>query len=122
MKFKKAAKAFVDSQSTGGRTYLVCSIILFFVAVATFSWLLFNVEEQNMLRYILYSSSMVLLTLGLVVFSAFAFSSPRKAAKFLWIPIALAALTFIGGLLLPTTPSTSFVFENGTPGISVELE
>lgn len=124
MNIQTIYKKYNDSFSTGGRSFLLCSVVLFLAAAATFIWVSTNVGNQNMLKYMLYSSSVVLVTLGLVLYSIFAFREPRKATTLLWIPLVAAVATFVAALFINDPEPSRVNFYDGTPltGISSDAK
>lgn len=121
MRIQTLYKKYTDSFYTGGRSFLLCSVLLFLAAMATLIWLSSHVGDQRMLKYMLYASSVVLVTLGMVIYSIFAFRIPEKASKFLWIPLVAAVATFIAALFIKDPAPSSVNFYDGTPGVTRQV-
>lgn len=121
MRIQTLYKRYTGSFYTGGRSFLLCSVLLLLVAVAVFIWLSTHVGDQRMLKYMLYASSVVLVMAGLTLYSIFAFRAPEKASKLLWIPLVAAVGTFIAALLVKDPEPTRVDFYDGSPAVTRQM-
>lgn len=86
----------------GAVIFLIGSILLFLGAVAIFIWLLSGAEQQNYVKYILYGSGFLVITLGVLLNTLFAIRAPHCCQWILWTSILLGIATFIVGLVIKT--------------------
>lgn len=89
----------------GSIIFLVCSALLFLGAIGIFVWLLVGASEVHSVKYILYASAFIAITLGILLYSIFVFRAPKTSTWILWCSMILGIATFIVGLSISDNPS-----------------
>lgn len=88
------------ASETGSMVFLISSIVLFLCAIGIMVWVLVDASENHMINNILYASAFLILTLGVLVYSLFAFRAPKFSTTTLWSTLALGVAVFIVGLCM----------------------
>ena len=116
---------YVKNKPSGSRSamlFQVCSGVLFLAAIGLFIWLRTDAAEQHMTKNIFYGSSFLVITLGILLYTAFSSRAPRFWTAVLWLSTVIGIATFVVGLCLKDPAPKTVVFDDGTPAATIELE
>lgn len=75
-----------------------------------------------MTKNIFYGSSFLVITLGILLYTAFSSRAPRFWTAVLWLSTVIGIATFVVGLCLKDPAPKTVVFDDGTPAATIELK